>query len=269
MVMKPIGVNNIFNVAPPKVIADTADTISSDVSSATMLAQMTESDWFSPHYVTGYTYTGGTHNYTDTTGAYPTGRTSVIEVLVNGQAVNGDYVGSASLVKVNWDNELYLPSTCAEDEPTVMMVEHYTAWSEGVMWHVECEIEFLIDASWMRYHGMSSVYGAWNGTLTYDGEEPIDISGHTSNGDGTSTTNRTNSSILLKEGAHVLKMYVDNMYGLGNRELVAEGNVTALTAVYNSGAENGKAYFSLVNGNATVSAGDVFTYRGYYHFYSE
>ena len=55
MVMKPIGVNNIFNVAPPKVIADTADTISSDVSSATMLAQMTESDWFSPHYVTGYT----------------------------------------------------------------------------------------------------------------------------------------------------------------------------------------------------------------------
>ena len=275
MVMKPTGINNIFNIAPPKTIANTADTISNQVSSATLMAAMSESDWFGPHIVNeaaaGYPgwgqFTGGTHGSNGNETGDPTGYSDNIVVKVNGEAATGNVTAYATQLEITWDTYVQAHNRTAANMDAYLLVEHHTMRFDGVTWHVETDIEFKLDALWRTHYGMQCVYGPWNSTISYDSGAAKDISGGNAS---TSSGSMLTEYMLLNEGGDYLEMYLDNSYGIGDRRYVASGN-GAFTAAYGS-AENGKAYFTLASTTTNgweVEAGTVASYRGHYRFYNK
>lgn len=256
MRIKPTGVNNILNIAPPKFIANTDSALSSDISSAYDRAgaeDTSESDWLGPHYI-DYSWIGGTHG-TDGEGGNPTGFTDNIQIKLDGKTADASQnINSyATTLTITWDS--YAGAVTKAES---VVVEHHTLRFDGKTWHVQTELEFNKACIWNRYYGIQAVFGPYSGEISYDGEEWVAL--------GNTSSNKTDTqNMLLRKNSDYLNLYLDTGYGLGKRELY-RGTDSAFTASYNA-IKNAKAYFNLVS-DAAMKAGDKVGLMGSYTFYS-
>lgn len=266
MAVRPTGVNQLMNIAPPRFAATANGAIVSDLSNIyerSGAEGMSESDWLGPHYINGSWY-GGTHG-TDSEQGDPTAFCDNIQIRVNGKAVSeeNNLNSYAAALELTWDN--YVGSTVKEK---ALLVEHHTLSFDGTTWDVETEIEFLQDIVWMSFYGMQSVYGVWAGQVSYNESAPqrIDVSASGGNSYNTSSNDPYCDTMLLRKDNDCLEMYIDNNYGMGDRRYL-NTNDGAFTINYNS-PKNGKSYFGLVSGNNEIKAGNTERFCGYYRFYS-
>ena len=266
MVVKPTGVNQLMNIAPPRFVSTANGKIVSDLSNMyerSGAEEMSESDWLGPHYING-TWYGGTHG-TNSEQGDPTALCDNIKISVNGKSVpaESDLNCYAAALEITWDN--FVGSSVKEN---ALLIEHHVLSFDGATWDVETEIEFLQDVTWMSFYGMQSVYGVWAGNVSYNESEPqrIDVSASGGNSYDTSSNDPYCDVMLLRKDNDCLEMYIDNNFGMGDRRYLNGGN-GAFTINYNS-PKNGKAYFGLVSGNNEIKAGDTEKFCGYYRFYS-
>lgn len=273
MVLKPLGPNSIFNIAPPKRIynGDTNRAVSSLLGAAPIV-QMAESDWFGPHVVNSVSFpipgfsqfTGGTHGASGSEDASkgPSGRSDNIALKLDGKPVAGDYEGYSDKLEITWDTYVQALNTLSIQRE--VLVEHHTMNFDGKIWNFHTEIEFLEEVKWRIYYGAQCVYGPWCERVTYSDGSSYSITG---NNAATQSANKLCDTILLNKGNEYLEMYLDSSYGIGDRRYLAGDASGAFTAAYGS-ATNGKAYFNLVNGKDwTMEKGQKVSYRGHYRFF--
>lgn len=257
MVMRPTGGNKIFNIAPPKIIKDSNAGISKNIAAAEDMARyMSDSDWIGPHYVNG-NWAGGTH-YNNAS----TGYTDEITVKIDGKTVKENTTLYADKLEVSWKNYIYSPGT-----QRAVIAEQPTLTFDGTVWNVKVDIEFIEDVTWQWYYGMQCVYGPWNGTVSYNGGTPIDI---TDSNAQTKADSKMCDTMLLRKGNDCLEMRLDRSYGIGDGRYLKDTDEGARTQSWGV-AVNGKAYFMLVppNSNYKIKAGEKVGWRGQYRFYYE
>ena len=258
-IVKPVAPNSIMNFVNPKLIANTAKTVSNNVAAATAMpgAGGSESDWLGPHFING-DWHGGTHGHDGAT----TAETVDVVLKVNGVVTEGNVGTYAGEVTLTYTNNIWNSST-----RETFLKEYYTLTFDGEYWHVECTLHFVKAASnWKSYYGMQCTYGPWQDTIAYGDEEPVSI------GDAAGNTKAStwdcDTMTLRHSNGNALEMKMDRTYSLGRGVLLDKSTAAGgFTSAYPH--PNGKAYFTLVNNGSSVNANAKYKWRGTYRFFYE
>lgn len=260
------GNNNIFNFAGIYLIPNSNDIISKDLLAGINIESI-GSDWIGPHRVFAIkningdmpfskNFTGGNHAYDGAHKGTVTGRTSIVQLYIDG--IKCDNISRyGNYADIYWTNYVQATNTKKEDGlGREVLKESFHIHFSGDKYEIDAKINFLEDLIWETYYGLQCTNGAWQGSIFY----------HNSNNDkwNEATTSCDSNGkdcdiVTLFKNSNWLDIGLDCIYGIGNRNLLSKGN-GAFTAVYS------KTYFNLVN-SAIMKKDDEVLYRGYYRFY--
>jgi hypothetical protein len=262
------GNNNIFNFAGLYLIPNTTNTTSNSYSGGSALVTI-GTDWLGPHVILAVNningdlpsstdFTGGNHGYNpDATGSH-TGRTTLVELYVDGRKTT-NFSGYANYVDIYWSNNVQASNTKkADGTGREVLTENYHLHYDGFKWEIDCHIQFLEDVNWQTYYGLQCSNGPWNDSIFYHSSSNRKWNVGTI--DSTSGTKTTNL-VTLKKGNDRLDMGIDNNIGIGDRSFLFSGD-GSFTKSYS------KTYFNLI-ASKSLQSGDTVSYKGFYRFYNK
>jgi len=262
------GNNQIFNFAGIYLINNAGVTTSDDYAGGVSMETI-GTDWLSPHVILAVNnidgdlpastnFTGGNHAYNeDATGSH-TGRTTIVELYVDGRKQTS-FSGYANYIDLYWSNNVQASNTKkADGTGREVLTENYHAHYDGFKWDVDCNIQFLEDVTWKIYYGLQCSNDAWNDFVFYHSSPNRKWNVGTDNSTSGSTTCNL---VTLKKDANYLDIGLDSAMGLGNREFLTSGDA-CFTKSY------AKTYFNLVK-ETSILSGDTVSYAGFYRFYNK
>lgn len=261
------GSNSIFNFRYPSFLDNTSMSVSSVVNLSQVIP--IETDWLSPEKLKvpsesadgdmpdSDNFTGGNHAYNgDSTGS-ATAETSAYSFHVDGRKVT-EFAGYAHYVDVYWTNLVQATNTKKSDGTgRAVMQEDFHAHFDGVKWTIDARFTALEAlASWSLY-GIACRRGStWNGQVFYH-----DSPNNRAWNSGASSSNaggNTCKCVTIHKDSDYFDMGVESD-GLGDM---------AMSATNSFFSSDDKTYSDLVKSATNISAGAVYTYKGYYRFYS-
>ena len=266
---KKTGNNLIFNFAGVYLIDNKSPRVIPDTTIGTALVTM-GTDWLSPYIVlatanidgddpSSQGFTGGNHGYnSDGTGS-ATGRTTDIQLYVDGRKYE-TFSGYANYIDIYWSNRVQASNIKKIDGTgREVLQENFHLHYDGYKFEIDCNIEFLEAVNLIRYYGFSCSNTAWNGYVFY--HNSANKQWNVGTIDSVSGDKNCNL-VTLKKAPNYLDIVIDSNLGLGNKEYLSSGN-GCFTKDYS------KTYFYLVDSSTGLSANDVVSYRGYYRFYNK
>ena len=261
------GSNSIFNFRYPSFL----DNDSLSVSSVVDLSQVIpiETDWLSPEKLkvpsesadgdmpNSDNFTGGNHAYNGDSSGSATAETSAYSFHVDGRKVT-EYSGYAHYVDVYWTNLVQATNTKkADGTGRAVMQEDFHAHFDGVKWTIDARFTALEAlASWNLY-GIACRRGStWNGYVFYH-----DSPNNRAWNNGASSSNaggNTCKCVTIRKNSDYFDMGVESD-GLGDMAMSASNSFFS---------SDDKTYSDLVKSATNIAAGAVYTYKGFYRFYS-
>lgn len=269
----PTGANSLPDFYKVFLVYNTQDYPSYNLSDS-FCFYTSSSDWHSPFgiravenidgdYITGNThFTGGNHAYTNTSEGSPTAALKYIEFFADDKPISGGE-GYCDKLKIRWINGVAATNTKRVDgSGRFVMDEEHIAVFDGTQWTETVTLlpkeEILID---FVYGFQAEIRGIWDGTVTYGNKDttPVTFDGSTGSYPGFSDVN----SVTCVKNTNCLSITLDTEFGIGNRKHFFTDKNGAFTTNY------GKVYLNIVNGNSIHGhAGESYSYRGTYRFYS-
>lgn len=265
------GVNNIFDFKSARLKNNTSNSVSNNTShDATLWWSGTDS--FGPYVVRAINNadgdnqvathaTGGNHGYDNSgsSGQSATGRTHSVVFKVEGRAVTS-YNDYATNVEVVWTNFIQANNTKkADGSGREVLKETIRLLFDGIEWKVEHSFELLEDVFIESYFGLQIVADSYAGGLYYHSSpltkwEPISVVRQ--------SQNLVTSAFTLRNVGMTdfVEIGVDLTHGIGRRNKLGPLTYSAFNSTV-------KAYTYLMH-KQNVLSGEVYTFRGYYRFYS-
>ncbi|NMA85634.1 MAG: hypothetical protein GX962_17435 [Epulopiscium sp.] len=234
----------------------------------------TASDWVGPYIVRqGYEesgdkprFTGGWHGSNgDETGS-PTGRTSKVEVYIDGKIIMKDKVFSADEVQVHVTNYIQGYNTTLLKKEILKENVVYRIIHNNI--DVSVELEALEDLVIERYYGLQALHGPWRGEIGYFADlntlQRFSTSINSNSGLKKDGPNIQGMHFASTNGKHELITWLDRSYGLGAMDYVSLDQPCAFSLAY------GKSYFNLIHGiEKKMETGEKLYWRGKYTFISK
>ena len=263
------GSNNIFEFNKFFLINNTLNAVSDDTVGGVLLLNA-DTDWFGPHRVKVTTnidgdlpnsnhVTGGNHAYDGGIGGTATGRTTAIEVKVDGRQTL-DFEGYCNFIDVSWNNKIQATNTKkADGTGREALSENIHLHFDGYDVDVDYNVETLEPLVYELIYGMQAPITPWKGEVFYhnsDNNKWLDANVSTNSND------KTCNRITLRKGSHRLDLFVDSTMGIGKRDKLEMFNAAETTT-------SSKTYLRLLSGSFPTEAGEVQTYKGRYRFYSQ
>lgn len=268
--MQKRGANNLFEFSGFYLINNLEQDTSPSPTSGAKLFEV-GSDFFAPYQINainnidgddlgGTDFTGGNHAYDGGSTGSPTARTVDLQVFVDGRKVT-NFKGYASFVDIYWSNRIQASNTKkADGTGREVLQENIHLYYDGNKWHIDNTIEFLEKLKWQVHYGLQAQTLPWNSKIFYH------------NADNRKWNDASTSSNSISKDCNKVTLYKDDnrldieleLDGLGKKQFNTNQNYGAFVS------SGGKVYFNLVNSGTTIlDAGDTFSFRGAYKFYSK
>lgn len=270
------GPNTIFDFVAMYKIANTGIITSPNLDTGAAF-WTNQTDSFSPHIIrvttnadgdniNVYDFTGGNHNYLNGGGleSTPTGRTSALLIKVDGRTVTA-FEGYCGRVDILWTNYVQATNTKkADGSGREVLKEEYRLSFDGDKWTVNYRSEIFEAVNYSRFYGLQLGYETvWNGgALFHTGSNR---KWNTNSLTACNSGDKNCDRITLRNGAgtEFVEISVSQISGLGKNPSTPAATYNAFCTSYN------KCYYNLINGDTAFALGDIFTFEGYYRFYSK
>ena len=264
--LKKKGTNNIFDFYQVKLISNSETSLSTDTTLGTLLNTST-TDWHSPFVIRAdkngdgdlpdsYQFTGGNHGYNGGDTGSPTGRTSSIELFVDGKKISNG-VAYGYFIEIKWVNYIQASNTKKSDgSGREVLKEMHNMCFNGYEWKSNVELEFLENCYVSTLYGFqANIKNSWDTKVRYVNATNRGV--YAGNVDSDSGNKESNKIICIKDN-NALSIELDNNYDIGDKR-----NYTSTKGLFCS--SYGKVYFNIANDlNAKVGS---YYYRGIYKFY--
>jgi hypothetical protein len=250
------GGNNLFDFR--KIETNTEklfDASSSDWHAPFVVAAVNNADGDTPE---NQYFTGGNHQTNNTgTGGAVTARTSALQFYADGKLLSAGDAGNAIKVEMRWTNLVQgYNTTKADGNGREILQENHTLTFANGKFETYVEVIPLEAVTMKTWYGLQAVVGSKYPNIRYPGSANRgEYQGNSESGDSTACV------MDCYGDAHRMRIEVDPVFDLGKRsESFAIGTKGAFSTEY------GKCYFTIVNKDVSMAAGDMYCLRGSYEF---
>lgn len=250
------GGNNLFDFR--KIETNTEklfDASSSDWHAPFVVAAVNNADGDTPE---NQYFTGGNHQTNNTgTGGAVTARTSALQFYADGKLLSAGDAGNAIKVEMRWTNLVQgYNTTKADGNGREILQENHTLTFANGKFETYVEVIPLEAVTMKTWYGLQAVVGSKYPNIRYPGgANRGEYQGNSESGDSTACV------MDCYGDDHRMRIEVDPVFDLGKRsDSFAIGTKGAFRTEY------GKCYFTIVNKDVSMAAGDMYCLRGSYEF---
>lgn len=250
------GGNNLFDFRKIETKTETLfDSSSSDWHAPFVVAAVNNADGDTPD---NQYFTGGNHQTNNTgAGGAATARTSALKFYADGKLLSAGDAGNAIKLEMRWTNFVQGYNTSKADGSgrEILQENHILTFANG-RFDTSVEIIPLEAVTMKTWYGLQAVVGSKYPNIRYPGgANRGEYQGNSESGDSTACV------MDCYGDAHRMRIAVDPVFDLGKRsESFAIGTKGAFSTDY------GKCYFTIVNKDVSMAAGDMYCLRGSYEF---
>lgn len=250
------GGNNLFDFRSIKTKAETLfDATISDWHSPFVVAAVNNADGDTPD---NQYFTGGSHQTSNSgTGGAVTARTSALIFYADGKLLAAGDAGHADRIEMRWTNLVQGYNTSkADGNGREILQENHTLTFVNGKFEAYVEIIPLEAVTMKTYYGLQAIMTSKWANIRYPGgTNRAEYTGASESGD------LTTYCMDCYGDNHRMRIEIDPLLDLGKRsDAFANGTKAAFSTDY------GKCYFTIVNKDVSMAAGDMYCLRGSYEF---
>lgn len=254
VLLKKRGGNNLFDFYTLKTGAEMLCDSTTDWHSPFIVAAVDNADGDTPE---NKYFTGGNHQTNNSgSGGAVTARTSELVFYADGKIVDAGETGHADVIEMRWTNMVQGYNTSKADGSgrEILRENHVLTFTNG-KFESYVELVPLENVILSTYYGLQGILRAWDKIRYPGGTNRAEYTGDSESGDSTTYC------IDCRGESHLMRIELDPLFDLGKREnTFVTGTRGAFSESY------GKCYFTVVNTEVSMAAGDMYCLRGAYTF---